>query len=120
MLVVLEGWRAHVAGGLIAAIIAHVISVALYSWMLKRRNLQGEHKAGSTLLRYPRGWHLFAWSMLILPLAGLGWLFWKFPPKPDELIYVVGLILGFGLMGASLVVQVTGVALELQAGGLLR
>jgi hypothetical protein len=110
----------HVTGTLIAAVVAHAIGVSLYSFLLQRRNLEGEHAAGAIVLRYPRTWHWFAWTMLLAPLTGLAWLAWKFPPKPSDIVAFIGLLVGFGGMGAWFVIQVTGVAHELQPGGLLR
>ncbi len=103
-----------------AAVIAYAVSVTLLASLLKRRNLRGERMVGATVLRYPRAWHYVAWGFLIVPLAGLGWLAWKFPPKPNEVIYFVALIAGFGLIGAYLVLEVSGVAHELRPNGFLR
>jgi hypothetical protein len=109
-------WGGHIA----AAEVAHGVSVSLTAWLLRRRRFSGERQAGATLLRYPPAWHLVAWCFLLLPLGGLGFLAWKFPPKPDEVVYLAGLIAGFGLLGAYLVLEVSGVAHELQPSGLLR
>lgn len=113
-------WRGHLAGGLVAAMLAHLISVALYTRFLKRRNLQGDRVAGATLMRYSVGWHLFAWTALVLPMAGLGWLVWRFPIKADDVVPAVILFAGFGSVGAYLVLQVSCVAHELRPDGLLR
>jgi hypothetical protein len=110
----------HVTGTLIAAVVAHAIGVSLYSFLLQRRTLEGERAGGAIVLRYPRAWHWFAWAMLLVPLTGLAWLAWKFPPKPSDIVAFVGLLVGFGGMGACLVLQVSGIAHELQSGGLLR
>jgi hypothetical protein len=116
----LSEWRRHLAGGFIVAVLAHLISIALYTRLLKRRNLQGDRVAGATLLRYSVGWHLFAWTALVLPMTGLSWLVWKFPPKPDDVVPVVSLFATFGLVGTYLVLQVSCVAHELRSDGLLR
>jgi hypothetical protein len=103
------------------AVFAYMISVALYTFFLKRRNLKGDHVAGAVLMRYPLGWHLFAWSMFILPLGGLGYLVWKFPPhKTEDVISLIVLLFGFGGATAAMLVQVIGVAYELRPDGLVR
>jgi hypothetical protein len=109
-------WGGHIA----AAAAAHVLSVSLVAWLLRRRRFSGERLAGATVLRYPPAWHLVAWGFLLLPLGGLGYLAWRFPPKPGEAIYLASLIAGFGLLGAYFVLEVSGVAHELQPNGLLR
>lgn len=109
-------WGAHLA----AAALAHAASVTLVAWLLRRRVLHGERIAGAAVLRYPLGWRVFAWTYFIGPMGGLAWLAWRFPPKPDEMIYLVGLVGGFGLTGAYFVLEVTGVAHELRPNGFLR
>ncbi len=42
-----------------------------------------------------------------------------FPPKPDELGWFVGLVVGFGLLGGALVVEVLVVRHEMKPTGLL-
>lgn len=109
-------WGGHIA----AAALAHAASVALVAWLLRRRVFQGERVAGATVLRYPRAWHVVAWGFLSVPLAGLGLLGWRFPPKPDEVVYFASLVAGFGLLGAYLVLEVSGVAHELRPDGFVR
>jgi hypothetical protein len=109
-------WSGHI----VAAVIAHGLSVTLVAWLLRRRRFQGERVAGATVLRYPRGWLFFAWGFLAVPLAGLGLLAWKFPPKPDEVVYFVSMVVGFGLLGAYFVLEASGVAHELRPNGILR
>lgn len=110
----------HLAGALFVALVAHGLSVSLYSFFLRRRNGGGQHTQGAIVLRYPRAWHWFAWAMLIGPLAGIAWLCWKFPPKSSDLMPLLGLVALFGLPATWIVIQVSGVAHELQSGGLLR
>jgi hypothetical protein len=112
----LTEWSGHLA----AAVIAHAASVTLVAWLLKRRILGGERIAGATVLRYPRGWHVFAWTYFVGAMCGLGWLAWRFPPKPHEMIYLAGLVAGFGLTGAYLVLEVSGIAHEIRPNGFMR
>ncbi len=109
-------WGPHIA----AAVVAHAVSVSLMAWLLRRRRFSGERVAGATILRYPPAWHLVAWGFLLVPLSGLGFLAWKFPPKPGEAVYLAALVAGFGLLGAYFVLEVSGAAHELRPDGLLR
>lgn len=109
-------WGGHI----VAAVVAHAVSVSLMAWLLRRRAFSGERLAGATILRYPRAWHLVAWGFLLLPLTGLGFLAWRFPPRPGEAIYLAAMVAGFGLVGAYFVLEVSGVAHELRPNGLLR
>lgn len=114
-------WRVIDWGGHIATIaVAHASAVCLVGWLLRQRHFAGERRAGATVMRYPSGWHVFAWTILLVPLGGLAFLAWRFPPKPGETIYLAGLVAAFGLVGGYMVVEVSGVAHEVQANGLLR
>ncbi len=109
-------WGEHIAG----AAVAHVVAVAVVGALLRQRRFAGERRAGATVMRYPWGWHLFAWTILLLPLGGLAFLAWLSPPKGEDVVYLAGLVAGFGLLGTYCVVEVSGVSHELQANGLVR
>jgi hypothetical protein len=97
-----------------------VASIALMSWLLRQRSFGGDRRGDAVVMRYPWGWHLFGWTYLIVSVGGLAFLVWRFPPKPDEIWIVVGLIAFFGSLGGYVVVEVTGVAHQVHPSGLMR
>ncbi len=105
---------------LAAAALTHGVIVSLLAWLLRRRRPTGERQGAAVLLRYPPAWHLLSWCLLLLPFVGLAFVAWRFPPKPDDIVWLAGMAVGFAVTGTYLVVEVTGLSHELQPNGLVR
>jgi hypothetical protein len=97
-----------------------LLTSSLLRWLLGRRRAGGERGPGATVLRYPGVWQVLAWTLLLVPLAGIFALAAFSPPRPDDLKWFVGLVLGFGALGLALVLEIRGVAHRLRPDGLER
>jgi hypothetical protein len=100
--------------------IAGAVTSAVMGWLLRRRSAAAARGFGAQILRYPPAMRLAAWGLLVVPLVGIaGVVLWQ-PPKPGEWIYYVWMVIGFGLLGGTLVLDAHGVAHELRSDGLER
>jgi hypothetical protein len=111
----MDAWPKVVEGAVVAG-----ATGAILSWVLRSRKAAAERGTGATVMRYPRAMHVVAWVLLAVPLVGLAVLGVLSPPKADDVVYFVGLVAGFGVLGGWLVIEVTGVAHALRADGLER
>jgi hypothetical protein len=101
-------------------VVAGALTSAILGTLARHRRAAAERGFGAEVLRYPTAMRVVAWALLLVPVVGILALARFQPPKPDEVVYVVGLLIGFGLLGGALVLEARGVAHELRPGGLER
>ncbi len=109
---------------LLASIVAaHVIGAPLLAWLLRRRNAQGETRAGATVMRYPTVWRIPFLSVVVVAWGGIAYAMWaaraRLATRPSDAVVLVALGAVLTVVVVAGILLVNGVAHEINSEGFL-